>query len=840
MANQWGFADVNTLTNASWSAFLQYQKALYLSDMKQQGDYLKLIEGMVKQSVNYDSTPAMDEYGKEMLSDDGSTMTRWDVLDKELANAEGMFCGGMDCLDEESKVTAKMVGLLKQARNTYKLIYDTNRDAISFLTGDPDDPEDFGLTGRIKKIHANVLSGEGTQGAVDVLNDMGTQYKNWSGWIKKGTSEQYKKTAEDLSAWIKIVGQVATGDLDPYGLAPVIGEDGEPLLDDKGQPLMYPTLDLGDPRNNPELFSVGGHLQRGQTTDAKTQWRKFLSDPSPQMTKAKAMKIIGGQDLDPNDPNLNLGDPDTHPELFLSGSYLSIGDYDKALSSHAKYLNTVGEVAARDRLDQAKHMKQYGRTFKDKVEELKSIEVAGGASKLFVDGIRYSFTSPTWQTDINPKIMGSRKNLVADNIAQMLDKWAEGKDSKNWTKAKNEAIATLIYNFKKDNPLAIKDYEPTTEEVGRAAIQKYIGPMSDTQVRRLAEGETGIFGDDGMDFPGWKIWGKGEEGVAEDYFVKQIQLWQIADDMQKEHAMSGLPSNAQGTGNIPGSGTGDKFNMKSRRPSQSFIHPTTQTVMVDNNGFLKSDNGANMIGIDPDVNTIANANELDILMQSYNGAMLSGQDPSDAVTGVYEKYLSGSDLNFQINEYRDEAGATYSALLIGKADYLSSVNDSLNTQWKDVNNPNVPNITPADTSFLPDSDAPVDTSAVGYNTEALQALSYLEGVADSLDVTDFPNNNILDTLDPETRDAFVSSSESSVFKDQINLEIDAIFGEKGLSNEGITALNIENGLSSSDIVARYLNNRDDILETCPECMDDPFLMSNHFLNNYLDSYDLEQ
>jgi len=262
--------------------------------------------------------------------------------------------------------------------------------------------------------------------------------------------------------------------------------------------------------------------------------------------------------------------------------------------------------------------------------------------------------------------------------------------------------------------------------------------------------------------------------------------------------------------------------------------------MVDNNGFLKSDNGANMIGIDPDVNTIANANELDILMQSYNGAMLSGQDPSDAVTGVYEKYLSGSDLNFQINEYRDEAGATYSALLIGKADYLSSVNDSLNTQWKDVNNPNVPNITPADTSFLPDSDAPVDTSAVGYNTEALQALSYLEGVADSLDVTDFPNNNILDTLDPETRDAFVSSSESSVFKDQVNLEIDAIFGEKGLSNEGITALNIENGLSSSDIVARYLNNRDDILETCPECMDDPFLMSNHFLNNYLDSYDLEQ
>ena len=30
-----------------------------------------------------------------------------------------------------------------------------------------------------------------------------------------------------------------------------------------------------------------------------------------------------------------------------------------------------------------------------------------------------------------------------------------------------------------------------------------------------------------------------------------------------------------------------------------------------------------------------------------------------------------------------------------------------------------------------------------------------------------------------------------------------------------------------------VNNRDEIMAACPECVDDPFLLTNHFLDNYL-------
>ena len=487
----WGFADVGTLSNATWGAFLKHQNTLQLQGFSEQGKYLKLIEEMVRDSASYNG-----------VVDEETGLTDFQTLEGELANAESMFCGGMDCMDEEGKVTGKMVGLLNQAYNTNKMIYQVNVDAQNFLVGDPDDSKDFGLTGKIRTIQGNVMKGEGTDGAIAVLKDMATQYKNWSKFAKKGTADMYKKHYGGLLEWIQ------------------------------------------------------------------------------------AKEVIGGGDLDPDSPLLELGDARTNPTLNSVGRYLAVGETEKALSQWEKYLETGDALRKDDYNTFKRNLKKSGSEFYDKVQELKSLEITGNADPRFMKNVRYKYTAPTWQKEVTPDMMASRQNDIADNIAGLMNEYAEGNAAVNWGRMKNEAVVVLQDDFKRAYP-QITDYTPTEDEIGRVAVTKYFGGMSESQARSLAIGSTGLFGDEGMDFHGSQMpWeSTGMESSAQDYFVKQFQLYKIADDAVKQGALLSLPGQTQ-HGPLPSSQKqSNPLNMKRSNTSTSFIDKSTGTVATDN-GFL--------------------------------------------------------------------------------------------------------------------------------------------------------------------------------------------------------------------------------------------------------------
>ena len=120
----------------------------------------------------------------------------------------------------------------------------------------------------------------------------------------------------------------------------------------------------------------------------------------------------------------------------------------------------------------------------------------------------------------------------------------------------------------------------------------------------------------------------------------------------------------------------------------------------------------------------------------------------------------------------------------------------------------------------------------------MEALNGLEAFTDSIDFAgadsaEFVDNNILDSLDDDVKEKFINSSESSVYRQQIDEEMNELFGDNLLTPEAMDVVNAEDRMSSSDVFAKYLNNRETIIANCPECGDDPFLLAEHFLEHYM-------
>jgi hypothetical protein len=774
MPDKFGFTTWDDLYSQLWKGLGRAMTNQFLEEKNEQGKFYSQLSKLVISSKDFTGDVVA-------VDDDGKEWTDWEYLDRELNTAKEMFCGGIDCMDPGQGTIGKAIAILDTVRNKNYQIYENNQLALDNLIGTPDqvarasqfnpetgEPTAFvnsetgaalpffdpdtgesqytdgdiiqkGEKGILKQIHdlqGDILNWEGTDGAVQVLNDLTQSYHNLGGLAKEGIKKQYQDAMGDIQGSIN------------------------------------------------------------------------------------AFDVIGRNDMDKDNPALDMADPKTEPVLYAVGQLLQIGDSKGAMGLWKQWLKNEDKLILDDRKLAKEESKQFANLFNDKLKEIRASEIfaasgAGQGAQKFINSIKFKMSKQTWdKTGLNSENMAERRGIIAANLAGMLEP-ASGAFKNNWEMAKSQANAYL----KEKHGI---NYNPTETEITDIAINSLFADMDANTLENTLS--------DDVDFPGitWG-WGYGHEQISNNYFKQMVELYQITDDAHQHMMLHEVPGN---TKTAPGNQNSDdpfNANLVSGGTVQSILTPS---------GFVKEygnidDSGLNNFAIDPSVNTGAeNSVTLNSMVMAFSTAVTNQADPKATIDFILKDVAPKSIVNYEIKTWKDKDGNTHRTLLIGNDQWQDEESakidstmvigmnntigygnevDSILGAFDDVDPDSLMAALPNNSGFIKDEDALIfnpDYTGEDAAYDGDEVLKALETMADSTGQS-FPiDDTIVSHMSQDEIDQFVENVSDEASKNQIDAELKFLLGDSQLV-ESANSIN----KSSAWLAADYLKAREQMLST---------------------------
>ena len=519
--NQYGWDEFND------DMFRSFQKGLanYRLDLaKDEALYFENLGELVQQSRGYNNSQ-ITEY-----------QTDWQYAEQELDEASNIYCadGLNSCYDSENP-QGKLIGLLNTAFQKNKSIFNASQKWIKEFS------EEGGWSDRIRKFQKSYDGKDGTQGIDSILTEIAEFRKAKDGVLSEYAIRELEEKKTELSNWIDVATFIGEFDQDP----------ADPSLNFMLPPQVYLKGEAGQPQPGEDKQSysdrinnyINRYTQEAQLTMAVENLRSGFTKKASQHHDAYMRGIDDRH-------NLMLANMLQEEKDKQNAIDAAIADKERALAEYDdRFLSTIaaGLNPLEMNLKGSKGL-DYDLRFKD-------------ATKYYLEGDKLKKGSLTLKT------LPVFKRGLARNLANYMNLYSEGDAEISW----KEDVARMKEIFPN-----LSESEQLTK-----AVDAYFGPMTETKVYKLTQGETGLFQDWGMDFPGWKGWfdlGNEKEANAEEYMNAQVRVWKILYDMEHDKRFSNQ--------NLPQGGAYDPMGMMNT--SQSNIQSTSNQNNQVNKDAIKN------------------------------------------------------------------------------------------------------------------------------------------------------------------------------------------------------------------------------------------------------------